>query len=167
MMEKDEYITIDYPCDMNVEKYQLFVDKSVANNFRYAGNDHYVCTIQSRWQDLADFKARAKELEPILCNPKKIIGIGNLCRIMWPTAFTEYVFDFISATYPGRRVHIYGLAYSMIKRYVPRLERRDMVVSVDSTKWTKISKGHKGIDRGTRFANYIKKIQKLGIEVIC
>lgn len=45
-LKENEYISIDYPCDMNPKYTKEFIEKSYQNNVRYASNLHYICTIQ-------------------------------------------------------------------------------------------------------------------------
>lgn len=171
----NEWVSIDYPCDMNLALQDYFVQKSVENNLRYARNEKYICTIQYRFQDRRDFVARFRELEHVwLESPRKIVGLGNLCRIMRPNAYLNSVFEFLHENLPrGTRIHVYGPALAVIGRYFPRLCRR-FQVSADSTKWTRavtdLFKRENGVccrkhNRDDFFMAYIKKLRHLGLEV--
>lgn len=135
-LAENEYISIDYPCDMNPRYTQEFIIKSIANNWRYASNTHYICTVQSKLHRYDDFKLKLEELEPIWSQPQKILGIGNLCRILECDVFTDYVFALLNKI-AGRVhwMHFYGLPFPLMK-YLPKLEKK-CIISVDSTKWTR------------------------------
>ena len=137
-LKENEYLSIDYPCDMNLQYADEFIAKSIENNLRYAENPQYICTIQFRFQDFDSFRENWEHLECWVNFPQKIIGIGNLCRIMYPNEFTNDVFEYIiSHTSKGQQIHFYGLSLRLIKTYIPLLERAGLVITLDSTKWTK------------------------------
>jgi len=171
----NEWVSIDYPCDMNLNLQDYFVRKSVENNFKYARNDKYICTIQYRFADKADFVRRFTELEHVWQeNPRKIIGLGNLCRIMRPTSYLNTVFRIVHERVPpGTRIHVYGAALSVIREYFPRLCKR-YDVSVDSTKWTravddafKLANGvaARSHNRDKYLHRYMDQIRSIGLEV--
>lgn len=78
------YISIDYPCDMNIQYSELFIEKSIQNNLKYKNNSKYICTIQFKFNDFSDFLKQFNYLEENIDFSNKIIGIGNLCRILYP-----------------------------------------------------------------------------------
>jgi len=173
-MAENEFLSIDYPCDMNSQYTELFIEKSIKNNLLYADNLKYITTIQYAFMDYTDFIKRCIELDSILSRPGKIIGLGNMCRIMRTTDYMDACMSYLINNYPARRVHIYGLSIRCIKKYVPILEKKDFVVSVDSTKWTRavtldFKKTHgvcaRKANRDEYLLEYIKEIQKCGIEV--
>ena len=172
----NEYLSIDYPCDMNEALSEEFIAKSNANNLRYADNLQYICTVQSKFQDFLDFRLNWEYLENEIIFMDKIIGIGNLCRIMRPNAFTENVIQYIiDHTSAGQWVHFYGLSLALMRRYIPMLEENGLIISVDSTKWTKAVNNTLKLAHGvcarkdTRdlfFLEYIKKIEEFAAEVV-
>lgn len=129
----NEYVSIDYPCDMNLQYSDQFIAESIRNNLRYADNPRYICTIQSHFQNFADFQTQFNFLENKINFYHKIVGVGNLCRIMAPNQFTDHVFEFLK-TKPAYRYHFYGLGMRLIKKYASFLNSE--FISVDSTKWT-------------------------------
>lgn len=177
-----QYLSIDYPCDMNPAYSKEFVEKSVRNNFTYAENPRYICTIQHAFQDLHDFKRRFEELEPVFDQHRdKIIGFGNMGRLIngkdpAVVVFVNGVFEHAMANLDaGRWIHIYGMPLWMIRAWVPRLETR-FRVSIDSTKWTfpnskeaRAASNGRGYcttkNRGFFFTDYVHKIQDCGIKV--
>lgn len=171
-----KFISIDYPCDMNEEHSDLFIRKSVENNIKYAKNMWYICTVQSYFKDFDSFKEEWYKLEDIWLHCPKIIGLGNICRIMRPTEYTDKVFDLILKRFSSPRwIHIYGMALRLIKKYVPVLEKHGIKVSVDSTKWTYASNSKLKKELGwycrkdTRdyfFNSYINTIRNAGVRVI-
>lgn len=175
-LRKNEYISIDYPCDMNIPNSALFVQKSIDNNIKYKDNPKYICAIQSNYGDFKDFKKRFDELKPVFYNKNKIVGIGNLCRIMHSNEFTDKVFGYLLRHRSGIKwLHFYGLSMRLIKKYIPKLEGYSMKISVDSTKWTracslKLKTEHglscSGKNRDLYFLEYIKSMKKKVKKVI-
>lgn len=136
-LQHNEYLSIDYPCDMNLEMSEEFIERSIHNNFTYKDNDRYICTVQSNFEDIIDFRKQFDLLEPIFkTNPQKVIGIGNMCKIHRPNSFTDAVIDYIARhVQNGRWIHFYGLGKYLIERYAPLLDGR-FRLSTDSNKWT-------------------------------
>lgn len=137
----NEWISIDYPCDMNKKHSQEFIDKSVENNVMYKDYNKYICTIQFHYHNSNSFIYRAEEIRDIWSKDDKIVGIGNMCRILRTSKnhmqFLDNVFEYIKTEMRGKRVHFYGLARQLIIKYIPRLENKKITVSIDSTKWTR------------------------------
>lgn len=134
-LRENEYLSIDYPNDMNLQYQDEFIQKSIENNLKYLENEKYICAIQYKFQDYEDFLKQFNFLYFKVDSDHKIIGLGNLCRIMNPNQYTDRVFNYISE-YSGKWLHIYGLSLKCICKYLPNLTNWDNV-SVDSTKWTK------------------------------
>ena len=156
----NEYLSIDYPADMinrtlPKDHYnalcKLFVEKSIANNWKYAENLHYICAIQSYWMAIDDFYFRMKELEPIYVGKKKIVALGNLCRLLidrkqmnHTSAEYKYMKQVVDYIIRNRQkfywIHIYGMSLYAIKQFMPLLQNYapNIIFSVDSTKWTKV-----------------------------
>ena len=130
----NEFITIDYPCDMNVKESDLFIRKSIENNIKYADNPQYICTIQSKFKDFEDFKYRFEELKPIFYNKNKMVGIGNICRIIYDDIFAfktmKYLYNNMDGIY---WLHIFGMGLRLIRKYLYLFENYN--ISIDSTKW--------------------------------
>jgi hypothetical protein len=166
---ENEYISIDYPSDMNEAYTETFIEKSIKNNLRYRDNPKYICTIQFKFEDIKDFVRQFEYLEEQIDFKQKIIGIGNLCRILHPNTFTDEVFEFLlhrkKYTY-----HFYGLSLKLIKKYLIHFPG----CSVDSTKWTRAvsnelkSKYGLNCKKSTRdiyFVEYMNEIRKSGINI--
>jgi len=194
----NEWLSIDYPGDMCPGRMEEFLARTYANNVRYAANPRYIATVQCHlsncdvprprgdWagtaqghlSDFASFKYEMGRLFPILrACPAKILAIGNLCRVMYPTHLTDRIVAHLKAhvaDIPSRRVHFYGLALRLIKAYVPGLERAELEISVDSTKWTRaatsdLKRAH-GLNAHTDtrdlfFTTYMAELKKAGIHV--
>ncbi len=174
-LQKNEWISIDYPPYMDPSKANSFIKKSVENNFKYKDNDRYICCIQYFPRMIDQFTRRLGELLPILQNPKKMIGIGGIKDIEMPNMHTNLLFHTLMKEISPRRIHLYGPAETLIEKYVPLLERKGWIVSVDSTKWTractvKLKRQH-GLycheKKNLYFEIYMKKLSKrLGVDVI-
>jgi len=159
-MQPNEWVSIDYPGDMFPEKMAEFIDRTYQNNMNYAENPKYICTVQFHlsncatpnklWAgvahgDMADFASFKFNLDRVLPifkqTPSKILGIGNICRIMHPNKLLDKMFGYICKVHRTQQkfswVHMYGLTLRNIRKYVPMLEYAGIRVSVDSTKWTR------------------------------
>jgi len=195
LMGKNEHISIDYPGDMFPERTAEFIERTFLNNLKYKYNEQYICTIQfhlsncgiktKTWisaargdlSDFASFKHNFERVELILKNPNKILGIGNICRIMHTNPLLDSIFNYIISKKPSitNKIHLYGPALRIIKKYVPLLQSAGFEVSVDSTKWTRAVNNELKYAHGvccrknTRdlyFMEYIKHIEKHNIKVI-
>jgi hypothetical protein len=126
----------------------LFKQKSIENNWKYKNNLQYICTIQYDWMVQSDFEYQMKALEPIYMYKKKIVGLGNLCRLLLGKRkkdHSEYIYfqKVIDYIIQNKRkfywIHIYGMSMFAIKEFIPQLQKYapNIIISVDSTKWTK------------------------------
>lgn len=174
-IKKNEFISIDYPCDMNPEYTNHFILKSKFNNKQYAHNPQYICTIQSAFGSQESFIKETEELRFIWEREDKIVGIGNMCPIMYPNKFTDAVYDYIRRNMVGKWVHVYGMPLRQIKKYGKRLEDAGVILSADSTKWTRRVHNRPPLDkrvtctkqsRDLFFLEYVNEIKKRGIPVI-
>lgn len=140
-LPRNVFISIDYPCDMNLEYTDEFIRKSNENNFKYRENNQYICCIQFKFSNFEDFIKNWNLLKPIWKNnPKKMIAIGNLCRLVdKKNQFVNKVFNFIIQEKIINRIHFYGLGKHAIKQYIPNLLKMGFNISIDSTKWTRAS----------------------------
>jgi hypothetical protein len=149
-LQSNEYLSADYPCDMlnmrdisSEEKRSLakeFVEKSIANNWKYQSNPQYICAIQYDWMAQMDFEFRIKELESIYAYKKKVVALGNICRIMNPCKYLDFVFDYLLRNKEKFYwIHVYGMSKAAIKRYMFKLQfyAPKIILSADSTKWTR------------------------------
>lgn len=156
----NEYISIDYPADMidrslpikdYLDKSQTFIKKSIENNIKYKDNLQYICTIQYEWMNYGDFEVRMKELEHIYAYKRKIVGLGNLCRLLVDRKnmnhgsqeykYFKKVIDYIIRNREKFYwIHIYGMSLYAIKSFIPLLQSYapNIILSVDSTKWTRV-----------------------------
>ena len=136
-LRDNEYISIDYPSDMNPKYENLFIAKTNANNSRYFYNPKYILTIQSKWCSFESFKNNFQLNEWILKTEPKILALGNLCRIMRPNSYTDKVFEFImSKKHLISRLHVYGMGMRLLRKYGKMLDE-EFEFSIDSTKWTR------------------------------
>lgn len=148
----NEYMSIDYPPDMQPSMSDVFIERTIRNNIQYQNNSHYICTIQFPIQkyvyaqkkiiakptidDFIAFKRNYEYLAPIFEHKQKILGIGNCCRIQGTNEFTDammsFLYDRLDKLY---WIHFYGINLSMIKTYLPDMDKK-IIISCDSTKWT-------------------------------
>ena len=168
-LPKNEFISIDYPCDMNQYYEGTFIEKSYYNNVNYATNNQYICTIQCKFGNFNSFVYQSERLRDIWEIEKKIIGIGSLCCILHTNLFTDKVYQYIADNFQNKKVHIYGMPLRHIRKYIRLLDRNDIQLSADSTKWTKRIHKNPPLDlqiccrKNTRdiyFLEYMKEIAK-------
>jgi hypothetical protein len=149
-LQPNEYIGTDMPSDMNPTMEESFIARSIERNIRFQDNPKHICGIQYKWLDFADFQYRMHELEPVYINKKKIVGLGNLCRLLINRKTMthnsdeyKYFRKIIDYLILNKKkfywVHIYGMSLYAIKQFVPLLEiyAPNIHISVDSTKWTR------------------------------
>lgn len=151
-LKENEYISLDYPCDMNEQYSNEFIEKTYQNNIKYQNNLQYIATIQCRFLDFASFIDNYNKMKNIINIPGKIIGLGNLCRILKisknPKAksyqnylYCEQLFKFVENNFPKNHlIHVYGASAQLIEKYIKPLINKGFFFSVDSTKWTKAYK---------------------------
>ena len=144
----NQYISIDYPPDMNLQYSDIFIKKSIINNLKYKNNSHYICTIQYNFMDIQDFEYQFNYLKDKINFNNKIIGFGNLCRILRIKGKThiqelEYIQNialFLSKAIKKLHwIHLYGLSFQVSEYLIPILMKANnkCIISIDSTKWTK------------------------------
>jgi len=206
----NEYISIDYPGDMFPEKHDLFIKRTYENCVKYKDNPQYIQTVQfhlhkvekkkhgKNWrivatlvrEDVKSFIEGFDKVFPFVAGKRRILGIGNMCKIMKSNRYLKEIFAYIQRhSKEIWWIHFYGLALDPIKQLIPMLY--NMKVSVDSTKWTRpsndkfkrkhmIAKGQtqlfptthcqRGLcptkeTRGEFFREYMKDIRRAGINV--
>jgi hypothetical protein len=164
-----EFISIDYPSDMNEEMSDIFIRRTNLNNQKYANKSKYIIGIQSIREDFQSFVKNFNYNLPLM--NRHIVGIGNLCRIMRPNQYTDNLFKFLNENIMGNRYHFFGLSLRLIKKY---LQSPNFYWSVDSTKFTKTVNDSlkyqyglncKKENRDIFFLEYIKSIRNSGIEI--
>jgi hypothetical protein len=128
-LQDNEFISIDYPSDMNIQYTDIFKEKSIKNNLLYKDNPKYICTIQYEKNNYTDFVKQFEYLEEQIDFSKKIVGIGNLCQTMYISDFTDKLFNYLLEK--PYKFHFYGLALRLIKKYMNNFSTG----SVDSCKW--------------------------------
>jgi hypothetical protein len=147
-LQSNEYLGIDYPSDMRKEMEEEFIRRSIENNWKYKDYLQYICGIQYKWCEYNDFVFRMKELEPIYSYKKKVVGLGNLCRLLLKRTkkdHPEYIYfqkiiDYIIQNKDKFYwIHIYGMSKFAILSFIPKLQQfcPNIIFSVDNTKWTK------------------------------
>ena len=172
----NEYITIDYPCDMNIKYSDLFIKKSIENNLKYKNNSHYICTIQSKFMNTTDFIYQFDYLKDKINFSNKIIGIGNTCRILKVNKKTLPFLSIIKEKLINEIkeinwIHFFGLAYQVIDYLIKDLHKSNnkCIISMDSTKWTQAVDYHlkwmygfqcKKSNRNLYFLYYVHKIMR-------
>ena len=163
----NHYFSLDYPCDMNLQYTNLFLEKSWLNALKYNTYLQYIVTVQSKFHDYLSFVEwfdRYNRLHIF----SGIMGLGNLCRIHFKDQYIKHVlpYAFKNCTHP--RIHIYGLAFKIIPFAFKLANHYGIELSIDSTKWTRAvtkklkDKYNINCNRENRqeyFDEYIKRIE--------
>ena len=175
ILNNNQYISIDYPCDMNLKYQQLFIQKTYENIEKYRNNKHYIITVQSKFYDFDSFKENFDKC--IKINSKSnFLAIGNICRINQLNYFIIRVIIYCLKNIGNKRLHFYGLNFRAIK-FLYRQAKYYRIpynqISFDSTKWTRavdnnlkqMNNGKVGCLKNTRqlFFDYYK--DKLNSEI--
>jgi hypothetical protein len=172
-LKDNEEISIDYPCDMipvpnnnyndpeYLKKVYEFINKSKANNIRYKDNPKYICTVQFEFMNFTSFKREFDWLAKRIDLSKKVVGIGNMCRIFRfgngvgkssqrKYEFCDQVFEYLKEMiimHDINELHFYGVGQEffrifnsktgeVLRTYIPDLAGY-CHISVDNTKWTR------------------------------
>lgn len=136
------FFSLDYPSDMNQKYTYQFIIKTLHNIKKYNYSYHYINTVQSRFMDFNSFKYYFNKINKIKSN-SKIIGIGNLCRLIYKTIkekeFIIKIFNYINNNISENYnwIHIYGLSLRHLNLFNQILKDKIEILSFDSTKWTK------------------------------
>ena len=167
----NHYFSWDYPCDMNINYSDLFMEKTWNNALKYNLHNQYITTAQYKFSDYNDFK-KWFDLYNRLPIKSGILGLGNMCRFRGLQGYLMSALDyaFISCNHP--RIHIYGLCLRAIP-YVYGLSKLfNIDVSIDSTKWTRVCNKYlrnkykiscRKENRQEFFDEYLKEIKKRGV----
>lgn len=168
------FFSLDYPPDMNTEHTDLFLKKSWKYAKMFQSCPKAIITVQSKFNNYQSFKEafdRYLKLEI----KSGILGMGNFCRIMFTTEFIKKTFRLILTCYKENEnikwIHFYGSALRLIRYIITTFRFEDVIVSFDSTKWTRACtselKRRTKIEKPTRivrlniyFQAYVEQIDK-------
>ena len=136
------FISIDYPCDMNPKETNRFIFKTIENIQKFGHSKQYITTIQFKFRDFHSFKENFELITnlPVNC---KILAIGNLCRLIKlkkDIEFGKKIIDFLVENIDYNQfnqIHIYGLGMRLIPYFYNSFKHKNIILSIDSTKWTK------------------------------
>jgi len=140
------WISIDYPCDMNLDYTDLFIEKTYKHNIRFADEPQYICTPQTEMANIDSFYKEFERTRHIWERDYKIVGLGNICRLFGKGVnevyrpYTNKVLSYVVDNMKGKWVHVYGAPRWLIKEWKIPLSTHGIKFSVDSTKWTRCSK---------------------------
>jgi len=159
----NEYLSFDYPSDMNPKFTDIFLERSWDNAIRYCNHPQYIVTVQypynHYWWFTYWFDKYAK-----LPHGSGVLGIGNLCKQRGCNPFVKHALDYALINLPKdvERIHVYGPNKIMIK-YIQKLEDLKKVrFSIDSRKWEFYKNS---IERPYWFKEYINNLKKIGIKI--
>lgn len=175
---KNHYFSLDYPCDMNIKFTDKFLDKSWTNAIKYCQYPQYITTVQFKFYDYWNFKKWFDKYNSLYSKEgSQILGLGNLCRLFFLDEYMKMILEytFFHCNYP--RVHIYGLALKNIPYAEKLANRKNIKLSVDSTKWTRclqsiadkvtggVRRSCKSSERQAFFDEYMKVLKNRGINL--
>ena len=136
-LPENHYFSWDYPCDMNPNYTELFLEKSWNHALKYGQQcNQYIVTVQSKFQDYWNFVEWFDKYNSLHI-PSGILALGNMCRFRSLNQYLKHSLDYAFKHCKHPRIHIYGLCMKAIP-YAFRLSKRFKIeFSFDSTKWTR------------------------------
>jgi len=155
----NHYFSFDYPCDMNLQYTDLFLQKSWENALKYNTYTNYIVTVQFKFRNYWNFVEwfdRYNRLHVF----SRILGLGNMCRFRTLNNFLKHSLDYAFSRCRHPRIHIYGLCLKAIPYAYNLSKRYNIELSIDSTKWTFMYYEQESKDRQVQFDLYRKKIEK-------
>lgn len=132
-LPENHYFSFDYPADMYPPNQELFLRKSFENAEKYQNYKQFIITVQFRlgsWLDYIVWLNRYSRL-----NSRGILGIGNMCRMLYLTKFVKNVINYTFKNVKNKRIHIYGLGLRSLPYAIRKAKRYNKELSFDSTKW--------------------------------
>ena len=132
----NHYFSLDYPCDMNLEYTNLFLDKSWMNALRYNTYLNYIVTVQYKFNNYYNFVEWFDKYNRLHIF-SGIMGLGNMCRFRTLNDFLKHSLDYTFSHCYHPRIHIYGLCLKAIPYAYKLSKRYNIELSIDSTKWTR------------------------------
>jgi len=160
---------------MNMQYAELFLEKSWNNAVKYCSHPQYIVVVQSILNNYLSFIEWFNKYNKLEIT-SGIMGLGNICRIMFCTEYVKHTLPYAFKHCSIKRIHIYGLAMRNIPFAYKLAEKYGINISIDSTKWTSAVNNHcrelangKGYcTKGNRqqfFNEYMRVIQSRGIEL--
>ena len=132
----DHYFSWDYPCDMNLQYQDFFINRTWENATHFCYHPNYIVTVQSKFRNYWNFVEwfdKYNDLEIA----SGILGLGNMCRFRSLNQFLKHTIDYAFSHCKHKRIHIYGLCLKSIP-YADHLAKQfNIAFSIDSTKWTR------------------------------
>lgn len=168
-LHDDHYFSWDYPCDMNLEYQDFFINKTWENACHLCYHPQYIVTTQYKYNNYWDFVKwfnRYNNLEI----KSGILGLGNMCRFRTLNQYLEHALSYAFYRCKHPRIHIYGLCLRAIPYAYNLSKKVGIELTIDSTKWTKACntrlKNKYGVNctshnRQEFFNEYIKIIKKI------
>ena len=135
-LPNNHYFSFDYPSDMNIKYQDLFIKKSWNNALKYHNHSQYITTVQSKLNDFWNFVEIFDKYNNLSLK-SDILGIGNMCRYKYLNEYLENVIDYLFSNTNHSRIHIFGLCLKAIPLTYKLAKKYNILLSIDSTKWTK------------------------------
>jgi len=144
-LPKNVFMSTDYPPEMNEDLAELHIEKTYLNNIKYKDDPQHICTPQFHTVNWDSFYEQFERVRHVWEQPSKIIGMGNICRLIVVGKHKPYmnkVLAYIVDNMKGKWIHVYGCPKWIIKKWKPILAYHNIKFSVDSTKWTRCNTKH-------------------------
>ena len=174
-LPENHYFSWDYPCDMNPQYQDLFLEKTWENTQKYYYHPNYIITVQSKFNNYWNFVEWFDKYNAL--NIKSgIMGLGNMCRFRTLNQYFKHSLDYAFSHCNHQRIHIYGLCLKAIPYAYNLANKFNIELSVDSTKWTRsvssnLRKKYNNLagcrknNRQDYFNEYLKEIKKRGVQI--
>ena len=167
----NHYFSFDYPCDMNKQYTNLFIEKSWHNAQLYHLFPQYIVTVQFAYNNYQSFVEWFDKYNNMDIK-SGILAIGNVCRFNYLNEFVKHCLDYAFSRCKHNKMHIYGLSFRIIKYAYGLSKKYNIEFSIDNTKWTrainnKLRSKYKVActtsNRQEFFDEYLKTIKERGV----
>ena len=135
-LPNNHYFSCDYPCDMNPQYTELFLEKSWINACEYSKHKQYIVTVQSKYNNYWSFREWFDKYNALQIE-SGILAIGNMCRFRTLNNYIKHASDYVFSHCNHSRIHIYGLCLKAIPYIYKLANQYNIELSVDSTNWTR------------------------------
>jgi hypothetical protein len=151
----NHYFALDYPCDMNHERTQLFLNKTWETAQEYCDHPQFIVSVQSAFKSFISFVYWFQKYNSLNCK-SRFMAVGNLGRLQCTSRVEKNLAKSIILHAlkhaNAQRLHFYGLTIRVFPFLVMNEDKYKINCSVDSTNWTQAvnkkckSKLHESMD---------------------
>jgi len=164
----NHYFSMDYPCDMNEQYTEEFIEKTWYHARLHHSHPNYIVTVQYKFHDYMSFVEWFDKYNALNIK-SRILGLGNICRLFYKDQYIKHALPYAFKNCRHPRIHVYGLALRLIPYANSLAKKYGIELSVDNTKWTRACTNElklkhglncNGKNRQEYFDEYLKAIKK-------